>query len=171
MRRLKALFVPHPVAHIQTPWGDNVLAVVGDRHEIRVFDRTQAAEPQFHNVEVIVDLGGNMSPNLIEAAGLAGVKFVQAQTNGLDPVEDQIRDAGMMLAHCPGDLSSVALAELDAFAEEPPDPSRPVYPLPNVCITPDTAGSTDGTSRKRASFAADHLDRYARGEKIEARVV
>jgi len=62
-------------------------------------------------------------------------------------------------------------AGLDVFADEPPDPTNPVYQLPNVFVTPHTGGSTDGTSRKRASFADDNLDRYARGEEIAARVV
>jgi len=62
-------------------------------------------------------------------------------------------------------------AGLDVFADEPPDHTNPVYQLPNVCVTPHTGGSTDGTSRKRASFALDNLDRYARGEEIAARVV
>ena len=61
-------------------------------------------------------------------------------------------------------------AGLDAFAQEPVDPTRPVYALPNVCVTPHTAGSTDGTSRKRAAFAAENLNRYARGEKLGALV-
>jgi phosphoglycerate dehydrogenase-like enzyme len=46
-----------------------------------------------------------------------------------------------------------------------------VYQLPNVYVTPHIAGSTDGTSRKRAAFAADNLDRYARNEEIVARVM
>ena len=45
-----------------------------------------------------------------------------------------------------------------------------VYQLPNVFTMPHTAGSTDGTSRKRAQFAADNLDRYARGEALLAQV-
>ena len=53
---------------------------------------------------------------------------------------------------------------MDIFAREPPDTSRPVYQLPNVCVTPHTAGSTDGTSRNRETFAAENLDRYARGQ-------
>ena len=61
-------------------------------------------------------------------------------------------------------------AGLDAFAQEPVDPTRPVYALPNVCVTPHTAGSTDGTSRKRAAFAAEHLKRFATGEPLAALV-
>ena len=61
-------------------------------------------------------------------------------------------------------------AGLDVFAQEPPNPNLPVYQLPNVFVMPHTAGSTDGTSRKRAQFAADNLDRYARGETLLAQV-
>ena len=320
----KHLFVPHPVAEVNTPWGDDIVAAICDRHDLRVFDRDRDAEPQFRGIEAVVDLGGMMSAELIEVAARAGVKFVQAQANGLDHVEvDRIRASGMILAHCPGSLSSVALAEnammfilhlahaygearrecaagkfyspigmqldgrslcivgvgasgrelarrakafgmrilaidvrpierevleelqpdflggsedldrvvaecdflsvhlhltlktrciidarrialmkptaciinvargaliddealyralldkqiggagLDAFAQEPPDITLPVYQFPNVCVTPHTAGATDGTSRNRASFAADNLDRHARDEDIVARV-
>ena len=325
MRRLSTLFAPHPVPELGTPWRHDIVAAVCEHHDIRVFDRDRPAEPQFEGIEVIVDLGGMLSGELIDMAARAGVKFLQAQTNGLDHVEvDRIRDAGMMLAHCPGELSSVALAEsammfmlnlahlygeasrtfaagrcyfpagreldgrslgivgfgasgqqlahrakafgmrilaidirpieqkildeiqpeflggpedldrvvaecdflsvhlhltvetrhiidarrislmkptaciinvargalideealydalldrkiggagLDAFAEEPPDQTRGVYQLPNVYVTPHTAGSTDGTSRNRSRFAVENLDRYARGEEIVARVV
>jgi len=320
MRRLKALFLAHPVAEVNKPcWSDDIMAAIGDHHDLRIFDRSQPAERQFEDVEVVVDIGGNISADLVDVAARAGVKFIHAQTNGLNHVEvGKIRGAGLMLAHCPGQLSSTALAEgammfilmlahrygdglrnfaarkiffptgmelagrslgivgfgasgqqlarraksfdmhimaidirpieqevldeippdflggpgdldrvmaesdflslhlhltantrhiidtrriglmkstaclinvargalvdeeamyealldkriggagLDALADEPPDPTRPVYQLPNVCVTPHTAGSTDGTSRKRAAFAAENLDRYARGEQ------
>jgi phosphoglycerate dehydrogenase-like enzyme len=324
MRQLKVLFLPHPLDEVNVAWGRDVLAAIGDHHDLRVFDRDLAAEPQFQDVEAIVDVGGNIPAEWVDIAKNAGVQFLQAQTNGLDHVEvDKIRASGMMLAHCPGELSSVALAEgammfilmlahrhgdaqhnfaagkiffpmgmelvdrrlgivgfgasgqdlarrasafgmrimavdirpieqevldeiqpaflggpddldrlmaecdfisvhlhltaktrhiiderriklmkptacvinvargelideealyralldgriggagLDAFAQEPPDTTLPVYQLPNVCVTPHTVGSTDGTSRKRALFAAENLDRYARGEAVLARV-
>ena len=324
MRQLKVLYLPHPLDEVNVAWGRDLLTAIGDHHDLRVFDRDLPAEPQFENVEAIVDVGGNIRAEWVDIAKRAGVKFLQAQTNGLDHVEvDKIRDSGMLLAHCPGELSSVALAEgammfilmlahrhgdaqrnfaagkvffpmgmelvdrrlgiigfgasgqqlarrakafgmrilavdirpiepevlddiqpdiltgpdaldrlmvesdfisvhlhlttktrhiiddrriklmkstaciinvargelieeealyralldgriggagLDAFVQEPPDPTRPVYQLPNVCVTPHTVGSTDGTSRKRALFAAENLDRYARGETVLARV-
>ena len=324
MRQLKVLFLPHPLDEVNVAWGRDLLTAIGDHHDLRVFDRDQPAEPQFQDVEAIVDVGGNIRAEWVDFAKNAGVKYLQAQTNGLDHVEvDKIRDSGMMLAHCPGELSSVALAEgammfilmlahrhgdaqrnfaagkvffpmgmelvdrrlgivgfgasgqqlarrakafgmrilavdvrpiepevldeiqpdflggpddldrvmaesdfisvhlhltaktrhiidarriklmkptaciinvargelideealyralldgriggagLDAFAQEPPDTTLPVYQLPNVCVTPHTVGSTDGTSRKRALFAAENLDRYARGEAVLARV-
>ena len=61
-------------------------------------------------------------------------------------------------------------AGLDVFADEPPDPALPVFQLPNVVVTPHTAGSTEGTSRRRAAFAAENLDRYARGQEPLGRV-
>ena len=61
-------------------------------------------------------------------------------------------------------------AGLDVFAQEPPDATAPVFQLPNVFAMPHTAGSTDGTSRKRARLAADNLDRYARGEALVGQI-
>jgi D-3-phosphoglycerate dehydrogenase len=54
-------------------------------------------------------------------------------------------------------------AGLDVFAQEPPDPANPIYQLPNVVVTPHTAGVTDGTSRKRAACVAENVDRIAQG--------
>ena len=58
---------------------------------------------------------------------------------------------------------SIGGAGLDVFAHEPPDPSLPVYQLPNVVVTPHIAGVTDGTARKRAAVAAENTHRIAQG--------
>lgn len=54
-------------------------------------------------------------------------------------------------------------AGLDVFSDEPPDPSRPVYHLPNVVALPHVAGLTDGTIRNRVAMAAENVDRIAQG--------
>jgi phosphoglycerate dehydrogenase-like enzyme len=313
--------MPHPAA-IDPCWGDDVVAAIAGNHQLRVFNRELAARPQFDGVDVIVDLGGNISGDLVHDAATAGVRLIQVQTNGLDHVEvNKILGAGIQLCHCPGYLSSVALADrammfllmlahryeqgrrkfmqgelyspngmeprgrglaiiglgnsgqllarrakalgmrllaidvqpieqqilddlepefiggpdelddviaqcdflsphlhltektktiidrrriglmkptaciinvargelideealyeallagrlggagLDVFADEPADPAHPVFRLPNVYVSPHTAGGTDGTSRGRAQFALENLNRFARGEELEA---
>jgi len=54
-------------------------------------------------------------------------------------------------------------AGLDVFAQEPADPTLPVYSLPNVVVTPHISGGTDGTARKRAEAAAENVDRITQG--------
>ena len=54
-------------------------------------------------------------------------------------------------------------AGLDVFSDEPPDPSRPVYQLPNVVALPHVAGLTDGTIRNRVAMASENVDRIAQG--------
>ena len=112
MRRLNVLYLPHPVEEVNGDWGGIIVSEIGEIHAVRVFDRAKAAEPQFQEIEAIVDLGGNITGEWVDVAAKAGVKYIQAQTNGLDHVEvDKIRASGMMLGHCPGNLSSVSLAE------------------------------------------------------------
>jgi phosphoglycerate dehydrogenase-like enzyme len=54
-------------------------------------------------------------------------------------------------------------AGLDVFADEPPDPTLPVYQLPNVYTTPHTGGTTVNTAQKRAAAMAENVDRIAQG--------
>ena len=324
MRRLRVLFLPHPLEQVNNDWGRDLVASIDPHHDLRIFDRTKAPEPQFENIEAVVDMGGNIEKELAPIAANAGVKYIHASTNGLDHVEvSAILNSGMTLTHAPGELSSVSLAEgammfilmlahrygdarenfaqgkiflpmgievqgrklaivgfgnsgqqlakrakafgmevmgidvrpieqevideikpdflggsadldrvisecdflsvhlhltvetrhiidarriglmkptafivnvargglidedalyqalldkriggagLDAFAEEPPEFELPVYQLPNVFVQPHTVSGTDGTSRKRAVFALENLNRYARGEELHAQV-
>lgn len=324
MRRLKVLFLPHPLEQVNNDWGRDLVASIDPHHDLRIFDRTKDPEPQFENIEAVVDMGGNLEKELAPIAANAGVKYIHASTNGLDHVEvSAILNSGMTLTHAPGELSSVSLAEgammfilmlahrygdarenfaqgkiflpmgievqgrklaivgfgnsgqqlakrakafgmevmgidvrpieqevideikpdflggsadldrvisecdflsvhlhltdetrhiidarriglmkptafivnvargglidedalyqalldkriggagLDAFAEEPPEFELPVYQLPNVFVQPHTVSGTDGTSRKRAVFALENLNRYAQGEELHAQV-
>jgi phosphoglycerate dehydrogenase-like enzyme len=59
----------------------------------------------------------------------------------------------------------IAGAGLDVFVEEPPAPSHPLFVLPNVTLTPHTAGPTweNWTARFRNGF--DNIQRVAAGDK------
>ena len=59
----------------------------------------------------------------------------------------------------------IAGAGLDVFVEEPPAKTHPVFSLPNVTLTPHSAGPTweNWTSRFRNGF--DNIQRVASGQK------
>lgn len=316
-KRLNVLFLTHPVRpELFTPWGEDVVAAIGDRHNLRILDRNLPLAPQFADIDVVIDHGGSAGTRaMLDVASSA--KLWQVLGTGLDHFDlDYWRAKGMPVANCPGPFSATALAEcammfilmlarrypvaqsnlqqgklyeplgreldglrlgiigfgasgielakrakgfglrlsaidvravsaaevqeyglefvgkpadldrivaevdilslhlhlnrethhiidarrlalmkpdaflinvargalvdeaalegallagklggagLDAFSQEPPDISAPLFRLPNVIAMPHTAGTTDGTSRKRAQCCADNVDRIAAG--------
>ena len=324
MSKLKVLFIPHEVPELSN-WGADVLDAIEGRFDVSRLDRDGDLPPQFAGIEAVVDQGGGLTRDMIDAAAAAGVKFLQLQTNGLDHIDlEYLNEKKLLTAYSPGHLSAVALAQnammfilmlagryreaqknfsegpfflprgmelvgktlaivglgasgselarrarpfglrieaidiraidkeilneiqpdflgspadlddvitradflschlhlndetrhtidarriglmkasafyinvcrggladedalhaalldgriggagLDAFNREPPDPTLPVYQLHNVVVLPHTAGGTDGTSRKRAAFAAENVSRFERGEEPQALVV
>lgn len=57
----------------------------------------------------------------------------------------------------------IAGAGIDAYGQEPLDPSWPIFKLPNVITTNHISGGTDGTWRKRCECTAENADRIAAG--------
>src|SRR4051812_2425976 len=58
--RLRVLFLPHASPGLFKPWGEDVMAAVGERHDLRIFDRQQPMPPQFAGVDVVIDHGGSV---------------------------------------------------------------------------------------------------------------
>ena len=61
-------------------------------------------------------------------------------------------------------------AGIDVFANEPEDPDKPVYQLPNVIVSPHIAGETYGTAQKRNGAMVANIDRLADGREVLYRI-
>ena len=60
----------------------------------------------------------------------------------------------------------IAGAGLDVFDQEPADPGRPEYHLPNVVVTPHISGQTDETVRQRCAIVIENARRMVAGEEF-----
>jgi len=57
-------------------------------------------------------------------------------------------------------------ALLDVFAHEPLSADSPLWALPNVIVTPHTAGQSDGNAARVAQMFLDNLGRWLRGAPL-----
>ena len=57
-------------------------------------------------------------------------------------------------------------ALLDVFAHEPLASDSPLWTLPNVIVTPHTAGHSDGNAARVAQMFLDSLARWLRREPL-----
>jgi phosphoglycerate dehydrogenase-like enzyme len=60
----------------------------------------------------------------------------------------------------------LAGAYLDVFAQEPLPPESPLWALPNVLLTPHSAGFSDGNEERVAEIFLENLARFVRGEAL-----
>jgi phosphoglycerate dehydrogenase-like enzyme len=60
----------------------------------------------------------------------------------------------------------IAGAYLDVFAAEPLPADSPLWDLPNVIVTPHSAGFSDGNERRVAGIFLENLGRWLRGEAL-----
>ncbi len=105
---MKVIFVPKPI-NVDL-WQENIIATVGHKHELRIYDPAQSIESQLFDVDVVVDMGGAELRPLVDAAKQA--KLWQLITVGYDHIDlAYLRQAGIAVSHCPGLTSSVSLAE------------------------------------------------------------
>ena len=62
-------------------------------------------------------------------------------------------------------------AALDAFADEPPDPSHPLLALPQVVATPHLGAQTDGATNAMGWMSLEDCLAVLRGEEPAHRVI
>ena len=109
MKRLKVLYLP--LETVDPVWQEEVVKAVAPRHDLAIYDRRKPAAAQFAGVDVVLDLGGSVGTReLYDAA--ADAKLWQIIGTGLDHVDvAYMKTRGFAIANCPGQFSSVGLAE------------------------------------------------------------
>lgn len=112
-RKLNVLFLPHPAGpSMFKPWGEDVVAAIGDRHQLRILDYSQPIRSQFEAVDVVIDHGGAAGTREMADAAAGTVRLWQILGTGLDHFDlEYWRAKGIPVANCPGPFSAVALAE------------------------------------------------------------
>ncbi len=109
MRRVNVIYL---VREGQDPrWLHRLLDVFGDKHDLSIHDRSRPIEPQFADVEVVLDHGGSsMTPELVAASKKC--KLWHILTVGYDLFDmDTMRKAGIPVANVPGSTSAPGLAQ------------------------------------------------------------
>ena len=111
--RLTVLFLPHPLGpSMFKPSGEDVVAAVGDRHDLHILDYDQPIAPQFDGVDVVIDHGGSAGTREMADAAAGTARLWQILGTGFDHFDlEYWRSKNLPIANCPGIFSAVALAE------------------------------------------------------------
>ncbi len=109
MRRLKVLYLPQKNA--EPVWQEEVVKAVAPHHDLAIYDSGGPLAEQFAGVEAVLDMGGSVGTRpMYDAARDA--RLWQILGTGLDHVDiAYMKTKGFAIANCPGQFSSVGLAE------------------------------------------------------------
>ena len=113
VERLTVLFLPHPLGpSMFKPSGEDVVAAIGDRHDLHILDYDQPIAPQFDGVDVVIDHGGSAGTREMANAAAGIVRLWQILGTGFDHFDlEYWQSKNLSVANCPGIFSAVALAE------------------------------------------------------------
>ena len=111
--QLTVLFLPHPLGpSMLKPAKDDVVAAIGDRHDLHILDYDQPIAPQFEGVDVVIDHGGSAGTREMADAAAGKVRLWQILGTGFDHFDlEYWRSKNLLVANCPGIFSATALAE------------------------------------------------------------
>jgi phosphoglycerate dehydrogenase-like enzyme len=105
---------------------------------------------------------------LVDAKALA---LLPAGARLVNVARGEVVDEPALIAALQGGApANLAGAFLDVFANEPLPPASPLWALPNVIVTPHTAGHSDGNEARVAAIFLDNLRRWVRRQPLVNRV-
>jgi len=107
--RLNVVYLPGRGA--DPTWEREVVAAIGPKHNLTIFDESQPLAPQFAEVDAVVDLGGSWGRREhLDAA--PKVRFWQIMGTGIEHFDfDYWSTRPVMISNCPGPMSAIPLAE------------------------------------------------------------
>ena len=109
MKRLKVLFLPLP--SVDAIWQEEVVNAVSPHHDLVIYDRNKPIAEQFVGVEAVLDVGGSVGTREMYDAAKDALLW-QILGTGLDHIDvAYMKTRGFAVANCPGQFSSVGLAE------------------------------------------------------------
>lgn len=110
-QRINVLFLANPKETLDC-WGKDVVEVLSDRHELKVFDPGKPLAPQFEDVDVAIDYGGGVGTREMADIAAGKVKLWQLLGQGYDDFDMEYwKSKGIPVSNCPGSNSAAALAE------------------------------------------------------------
>ncbi|MFM8894342.1 MAG: NAD(P)-dependent oxidoreductase, partial [Actinomycetales bacterium] len=107
--RLNVIYLPGRGA--DPTWEREVVAAIGPKHNLSIYDETQPLAAQFAEVDAVVDLGGSWGRReQLDAA--PRVRFWQIMGTGIEHFDfDYWATRPVMISNCPGPMSAIPLAE------------------------------------------------------------
>ncbi len=109
--RINVIFLPPKDKESFTPWVEDIISIVGAKHNLTLLDYNKPLAPQFKDKMVVIDHGGSQGTReMLDAA--VDAKLWQVHGTGLDHFDlEYWRSKKMPVANAPGPFSAVALAE------------------------------------------------------------
>jgi phosphoglycerate dehydrogenase-like enzyme len=133
-------------------------------HEVTRIDALERCLPEADAIVISAPLTEE-TRGLIDAAAIARMKPGAILVNvGRGGVVDE---GAMIKALRSGGLAGAAL---EVFAREPLPADSPLWDLPNVLVSPHTAGLSVREDERIVSLFVENLGRYLRGEPLRNRV-
>jgi phosphoglycerate dehydrogenase-like enzyme len=159
------------VARLAAAFGMRVVGLnrtgSGDHPYVAELDRIDALGDRLPEADAVV-ISLPLTPQttgLLDATAIARIKPGAMLVNvGRGGVLDE---PALIDALCSGRLAGAAL---DVFATEPLAADSPLWELPNVLVSPHTAGLSVYENERLVSLFVENLRRYLRGEDLLNRV-